>query len=67
MDKIILSIAHGIITGIGGAALVDAKAFFDWKSWDDCATFSVKLASFRWFQGAVGGALMGAGLGWVLK
>ncbi len=54
---------RGMVSGIVTAAIVDIGAFRGWKSWDDALTYSWGLASFRWFQGAVIGALTGLGLG----
>jgi sensor domain CHASE-containing protein len=51
-------IVRGAFTGALGAALVDVRA---WQSWTD-AVFNLKLASWRWVQGAIIGAVGGAGL-----
>ena len=51
--------------GIGQpmAAIVDVGAFRGWKSWDDAMTYNWGIASFRWFQGMVVGALTANYLG----
>ena len=51
----------GAVTGLMTAAWADYVAFRSWKSWHDIVTYSWSLATFRWFQGAVVGALTGAG------
>lgn len=57
------SITRGAIAGIVSAAAVDFHAFRSWKSWHDLGTYSWGLAAFRWFQGAVVGAIVAAGYG----
>lgn len=57
-------ISQGVLVGVGTAALVDYGAFRKWQSWKEFAEYDWKVASFRWFQGAVVGALAGAGLSW---
>jgi len=54
---------RGAISGVVTAAIVDVGAFRGWKSWDDALTYQWGIATFRWFQGAVIGALTGLGLG----
>lgn len=58
-----LPIVQGALTGLIGAAVVDFAAFRAWKSWHDIAVYQWGLASFRWFQGAVVGAVTAAGIG----
>jgi hypothetical protein len=56
-------IVQGAITGFVGALAADVSAFRSWKQWNDAAIYDWGIASFRWFQGVVLGALTGAGLG----
>ena len=48
----------GTITGFVGAARVDYLAFQNAKSLDEMLAYSWKVALWRWFQGAVGGAVV---------
>lgn len=56
-------IVQGALTGFIGAAVVDFGAFRAWKTWHDIAVYQWSTASFRWFQGAVVGAVAAAGIG----
>ena len=56
-------IARGAMTGAAAAAVVDIHAFLTWKSVQDALTYSWSTAALRWMQGAVTGALAGAGFG----
>lgn len=56
-------IVKGAITGAVSAAAVDFAAFRAWKSVHDAMAYSWGLALWRWFQGAVVGAVTAAGLG----
>lgn len=58
-------IVAGAITGTVSAALVDFAAFRSWKSAQDALGYQWKLAAWRWFQGAVSGAVAALGLGTV--
>lgn len=58
-------IVHGAIAGAIAAAGVDLHAFAQWKSFNDAAAYSWPTAAFRWFQGAILGAVSAAGLGLV--
>lgn len=51
------------LSGAIAAARVDFHAFKSWQSFDDASKYSWKTALFRWLQGAIVGAVMGAGLG----
>lgn len=51
------------LAGAIAAARVDFHAFKSWQSFDEAVTYSWKTAVFRWIQGAIVGAVMGAGLG----
>jgi hypothetical protein len=53
---------QGMVSGTITAAIVDVGAFRGWKSWDDAVTYNWSLASFRWAQGAIIGALSGLGM-----
>jgi hypothetical protein len=56
-------IVQGAINGVMAAAVIDLQAFRNWKSFNDAAEYQWGTAAFRWFQGAVVGALTAAGLG----
>ena len=58
---------HAAIAGAIAAAGTDLLAFRSWQSWHEFTTYRWSVASFRWFQGAVTGALAFAGLGAVLS
>ena len=60
-------LVRGAASGIVTAAIVDIGAFRGWKTWHDAATYDYKLASWRWFQGAVLGALTALGWGSVIS
>lgn len=57
------AIFHGALTGWASAAVVDYHAFATWKSFSDAKAYNWGTAAFRWVQGAVTGAVAGAGLG----
>lgn len=63
---ILTSVAKGAMSGMLAAILVDYHAFQTFKCWDDVATYNWKLASFRWFQGAVVAGAAMAGLNSVI-
>lgn len=52
----------GAISGLLAAAVVDFHAFLTWKNAHDVASYDWATAAFRWFQGAVAGAVAAAGL-----
>jgi hypothetical protein len=54
---------QGALTGALSAAGIDFQAFRAWKSFDEARHYSWGLAAWRWFQGAVVGAITGAGYG----
>ena len=58
---------HAALAGAIAAAGTDLLAFRSWQSWHEFATYHWSVATFRWFQGAVTGALAFAGLGAVLS
>lgn len=60
-------IAQGALAGLLTAAAVDFQAFRAWKSVADAAQYAWGLALWRWFQGAVVGALSSLSLGSVLS
>lgn len=53
----------GAVSGLVAAAVVDFSAFKAWKSFDDARHYDWKTAAWRWFQGAVAGAVITAGIG----
>lgn len=55
-------IIAGAISGLLSAAAVDFAAFRKWQSFADAASYSWSVAAWRWLQGAVIGAVSGAGL-----
>lgn len=57
---LIIAVAAG--AGALAAASTDIASFRTWKNWDALLTYDWKLASFRWFQGAVLGGLAAAGV-----
>lgn len=59
-------IVQGGITGALAAAAVDFAAFRAWKAWRDVTAYSWGLATWRWFQGFVVGAVGAAGVGALL-
>ena len=52
----------GFISGVLVAAAVDFKAFQSFKTLDEFAAYSWRVAAFRWLQGGVLGAVSAAGL-----
>lgn len=56
-------IVRGAISGAAAAAVVDLHAFLTWKSFREVQTYQWDTAAFRWLQGAVTGAITGAGFG----
>lgn len=54
---------HGAVTGVIAAAVVDLHAFLTWHSVQEVVTYRWGTAAFRWVQGAVTGAITGAGFG----
>jgi len=57
------TIGQGALSGFASAALVDFAAFRSWKSVQEAREYSWGLAAWRWFQGAVIGAVMATGFG----
>ena len=56
-------IVRGALSGLTAAALVDFAAFSSWASVHDAMVYNWSLAMWRWFQGAVIGAVTAAGVG----
>ncbi len=56
-------LVRGAVAGLLAAAAVDFRAFKAWQSFHDAAVYDWKTAGWRWFQGAVVGAVSAAGLG----
>ncbi|MBI1332711.1 MAG: hypothetical protein GC165_07505 [Armatimonadetes bacterium] len=52
----------GALGGALTAARVDYSSFKTWKSFKDAYAYDWGLASWRWFQGAVIGAVTAGGL-----
>lgn len=52
----------GFLAGAGSAALVDYRAFREWKSFNDAMTYQWGTALFRWFQGGVTGLVTAFGI-----
>ena len=55
-------IIQGAFAGLLSAAVIDYAAFRSWKSFDDFRAYAWGLALWRWVQGALVGAITGAGL-----
>lgn len=55
-------IVAGAISGLISAAVVDFGAFRSWKSFQEAREYSWGTAAWRWFQGAVTGGLVAAGI-----
>lgn len=53
---------HGALSGWLAAAAVDYHAFLTWKRLQDALAYDWGTAITRWVQGAVAGAVAGAGL-----
>ncbi len=58
---IVIAMLKGAGSGAVSAAWIDLLAFKSWKCWHDAAVYDWSTASWRWFQGAVVGALTAAG------
>lgn len=56
------SVVRGALTMALGAAYVDIAAFRKWQSVHEALEYNWSLAAWRWFQGAVLGALAALGL-----
>jgi hypothetical protein len=54
---------RGAVSGVLAAAVVDLHAFLGWKNVEEFASYSWGTAALRWVQGAISGALAGAGFG----
>lgn len=61
-----MPLVQGALAGLLTAAHVDYQAFKGWSDFHDAYTYDWRRAIFRWVQGAVGGAVLAAGLGSVL-
>lgn len=57
--RLIKAAALGALTGAGGAARADYHAFKTWNSVADAKAYNWSVAAWRWFQGAVTGAVGG--------
>lgn len=58
-------IAKGFMSGAGAAALIDFNAFRTWNTWHDLQVYNWGVASFRWLQGGVVGAVTAVGAGYL--
>lgn len=56
-----LPVTRGAINGVVAAAAVDVHAFLSWRDMHEFATYNWGTAALRWVQGAVIGAVTGAG------
>ena len=56
----------GAIGGLLAAARVDYAAFRQWDTWHDLTDYSWGIASWRWTQGTIIGALSALGVAAVL-
>ena len=56
-------IVKGAITGVLSAAAVDLHALTKFTDWSQLRKYQWSTASFRWFTGAVTGAIAAAGYG----
>ena len=56
------SVLHSALIGAVAAAGVDYHAFLTWKSFGDVKSYQWSVASFRWLQGAIIGALTTASI-----
>lgn len=50
-------VMHGAVRGAIIAGGFDLSVFRSWKRWDDAAAYDWNVATWRWFQGAIIGAL----------
>lgn len=57
------AIWHGALSGLLAAVMVDYAAFRTWQSFEAAKSYNWSVAIWRWLQGAVSGAVAGAGLG----
>ena len=58
-----MPVVMGAITGALSAAKTDFDAFRKWQSFKEAAAYGWPIALWRWFQGAVIGAVSALGLG----
>lgn len=62
MNDLTHKLAAGALSGLVAALATDVAAFRSWRKWDDAKSYNWGIASFRWFQGALLGALAAFGL-----
>lgn len=55
-------VVRGALTGWASAAAIDFAAFKKWESVEEAARYGWRLAAWRWFQGAVVGAVAALGI-----
>lgn len=53
----VVAVIVGALTGWAGAARADVMAFKSWKRYQDIRDYDWAVATFRWLQGAVSGAM----------
>lgn len=58
-------VGKGFLVGVMTAAVIDFNTFRMWKSWHDFATYDWGVATFRWVQGGVVGAVTSVGTGYL--
>ena len=59
-------IVQGAVQGFMAAAVVDVLAFRKWQRWEDAVVYDWRVASWRWVQGTITGALVAFGVQGVL-
>lgn len=55
-------IARGALSGFLAAILIDVNEFRKWKNWEEASAYDWRLASWRWVQGVVAGAIGSLGV-----
>jgi len=62
MNDFTRKILAGAASGLVAALATDIAAFRSWKRWQDVASYNWGIASFRWCQGAILGAIAALGV-----
>lgn len=55
-------VVKGALGGAIAAAAIDIDAFRKWQSFQEAKSYNWSRAAWRWFQGAIIGAMAAAGL-----